>query len=280
MAKTFKDVLAHINRAKAYAKKYEAVRAMQALKEALDMLPKVKGTMSRDRAEICAHGNEVLRTLSGMKELAKVLPPGMKLEKGNEKAVRDHLHKVLAAFEKAKKRIELTTGRNRYEQLDALMIKGQKLLAEGKAVEARSTFRQARSEFGDEPGLLQDIGQKLLTAGLTQEALEYLEAARKADPRDPRSYASLTSAYEALGDLERAAQIVTEAYRNFGPSEKLFVRMAEVAVKRKHWSEAFDAAKQALEINEHSQQAKRIYDTVSPKVLSPQALKTQGSPSR
>ena len=86
-------------------------------------------------------------------------------------------------------------------------------MKEGQPDQARTAFRKAADKFASEPGLLQDVGARMMRSGLMQESIEYLEQAIKADPKDARPYGNLVMALEGLGELERALEVTKDALR-------------------------------------------------------------------
>lgn len=267
MSEEFKEVIRHINRAKAYVNKFEAIRTMQCLVEALDLLMKSNSIFGRERFELEILLGEVLRTLTSMDEMRNIFPKGLTYKKGQERSLHDILTKVLKTISEAIEKAEIDKFRKRKNEIDRYILQGQKLLDEKNHIEARKVLRRAQELFADEPGINQDIGQRLFKAGLAAEALEFFEAAMRQDNRDPRPYSYIINVQEALGELEKAEHFVKEAFKNFGGNERIYLRMAQLAIKMRKWDEAFDSAQQVLELNPFSEEAKEILKQAQPRVF-------------
>lgn len=267
MSEESKEVIRHINRAKAYVNKFDSIRTMQCLLDALDQLTKTNNIFGRERFEIEILLGEVLRLLSAMEEMRNIFPRGLTYKKGQERSLHTILSKVLKTINEAIEKAELEKLRKRKNEIDRYLLQGQKLLDEKNMIEARKVLRRAQELFADEPGIHQDIGQRLFKAGLAQEALEFFEAAIRQDNRDSRPYTYLINSLEVLGELEKAEHFVKEAFKIFGGNERIYVRWAQLAQKMRKWDDAFDAAQSALEINPHSREAREIMKQVQPRVF-------------
>lgn len=267
MSEESKEAVRHINRAKAYVNKFDAIRTMQCLIDALELLTKANNIFGRERFEIEILMDEVLRLLTAMEEMRNIFPSGLKYKKGKERVLHGLLTKVLQTITEAIEKAEIDKIRKRKNEIDRYLLQGQKLLDEKNHIEARKVFRRAQELFADEPGIHQDIGQRLFRAGLAVEALEFFEAAMKQDNRDPRPYTFMINSLEVMGELEKAEHFVKEAFKNFGGSERIYVRWAQLAEKMRKWDDAFDAAQSALESNPHSREAQAIIKRVKPRVF-------------
>ncbi|WP_027366812.1 tetratricopeptide repeat protein [Desulfocurvibacter africanus] len=267
MSEEFKEVIRHINRAKAYVNKFEAIRTMQCIVDALELLMKSNSIFGRERFELEILLGEVLRTLASMDEMRNIFPKGLSYKKGQEKTLHGILTKVLKTISEAIEKAEIDKFRKRKNEIDRYMLQGQKLLDEKNFIEARKVLRRTQELFADEPGINQDIGQRLFKAGLAPEALEFFEAAIRQDNRDPRPYSYMINVQESLGELEKAEHYVKEAFKNFGGNERIYLRMAQLAVKLRKWDEAFDAAQQVLELNPYSQEAMEVMKQAKPRVF-------------
>jgi len=263
----FREIVRNINRAKAYVNKFEAIRTMQVVVEALEQIMKATNIFGRERFEMEILLDEVLRTLSAMDEMRNIFPKGLTYKKGQERHLHAVLTKVLKTIDEAIERAELDKQRKRKNEIDRYILQGQKLLDEKDHVEARKVLRRAQDLFADEPGISQDIGQRLFKAGLSVESLEFFELAMRQDSRDPRPYTYLINALEAMGELERAEQIVKEAFKHFGASERIYLRMAQIALKLRKWDDAYDAAQEALQLNSFSKEAEEIIRQAQPRIF-------------
>ncbi|MFW5489275.1 MAG: tetratricopeptide repeat protein [Desulfovibrio sp.] len=262
-AKTIRE---HVARAKAYASRFEILKTLSSLCDALKLLNTSK-VFGREKFEIEILIDEVLRTLSGMPQLKSIFPNGLSLKKGQEaqlyKTLRTVHDKIQSAIEKA----EMEKMRAYKLSIDKAILTAQKFLDEENFADAKRIFRKAADKFADEPGIDQDIGGRLLRAGQAKDALEYLETAIEKDSRDARPYTHLVMAYEMLGELDKGIELTKDALRNFGPNDRTYLIQARLFFKLKKWDEAFDAAEAALAINPLANSAQKIIDKVKPRIF-------------
>lgn len=261
-----KTIREHVARAKAYSSRLDVVKTLDALVEALDLFS-VTQIVGREKFEVTILIDEVLRTLSAMPQLKALFPNGITLVKGQEK-------QLLARLSMVRDRIKAAIEKAEYEKtyaykvtIDQALIEAQKLLQDGQTDQARIAFRKAADRFASEPGLLQDVGARMLRGGLAQESIEFLEQAIKSDPKDPRPYGHLVMALEGLGEVEKALEITKDALRNFGPNDRTYTIMSRLHLKLKQWDEAFDMANAALDINPFANEAQKIADKVKPRIF-------------
>ncbi len=262
-----KTIREHVARAKAYSGRLDVLKTLDALVDALELFT-VTQIVGREKFEISILIDEVLRTLAAMPQLKALFPNGASLAKGQEK-------QMLARLAAIRDRIRTAIEKAEYEKtyaykvsIDQALIEAMRLAQEGQTDQARVAFRKAADRFVSEPGLLQDVGARMIRCGMVQESVEYLEQAIKTDPKDPRPYGHLVMALEGLGEVEKALEITKDALRNFGPNDRTYTIMARLHLKLKQWDEAFDMASAALDLNPFAKEAQKIADKVKPRIFS------------
>lgn len=261
-----KTIREHVARAKAYSSRLDVVKTLDALVDALDLFT-VTQIVGREKFEVTILIDEVLRTLSAMPQLKSLFPNGITLAKGQEKQI---LSKLSAVRDRIKAAIERAEYEKTYAykvSIDQALIEAQRLVKEGQLDQARIAFRKVADKFVTEPGLLQDVGARMLRSGLVQESIDFLEQAIKSDPKDVRPYGHLVMALEGLGEIERALEVTKDALRNFGPNDRTYTIMARLHVKLKQWDEAFDMAKAAMDLNPFAAEAEKIAEKVKPRIF-------------
>jgi tetratricopeptide (TPR) repeat protein len=274
MRDKIKTIKEHIARAKAYAGRMDVIKTLDSLAAALKVYL-VTPAVGRDKAEIEILFAELMRTLNGMSQMKSLFPSGLSFKRGQEKQFLELVTKTNERIRSAIGRAEVSKVRTYKNSIDKAILAGQKLLEEKNLVEARKIFRRASEEFASEPGVFQDIGSRLLMAGMVQESVEYLERAIETAPRDPRPYGFLVAAYEALGELEKAEVAVKNALKNFGPSDRIYLRMAKLYLKMKRWDDAYNSAEAALSLNPLSREAKKVMDQVEPRIFGGRRVATE-----
>lgn len=261
-----KSVREHIARAKFNTQRGDILRAMRELAQSMGLLALGK-IVGRERIEIGIFLEEAVRLLADQDMMKRLVPGGIKYAKGKEREVAAQLMRMADALEEAMRKRRMEERRKRLMELDEIILAGQDQLRARVPLEARRLFRRAMEQFGDEPGLPVDIGARLFMAGLAAESMEYFQKGMELNPGDPRPYTYLSQCYEALGDADKAEEMIRTTLRRFGPNEGLFVRLGKAALARRNWDEALNCAQGALAVNPLNDEAHRIGTEASVRVF-------------
>ena len=264
-SKTIKE---HIARAKTYVQKGDVRRSLANLVKALELFITSK-IFGREKFEIEILLDEVLRELSRQPALKRLFPDGLTYIRGQERKLYQTTKKLHDKLVQVMEKMRIERIRKQKYTIDEMLIAGQEHLKNGEPMEARKAFRKCSETFGgDEPGLFSDIGNRLLMAGMFQEAIEYFERGREAMSGDARPYTGLINCYEGLGETGKAMEMVKETMRKFGANESLYTKLAKQFLAKREWGEAHDAAQAALNLNPLSAEAKKIVDRTASKIFT------------
>lgn len=269
-AKTIREDIA---RARAYAGKNNYLRTLAALARALEALNNSQ-VFGREKFEVQALLEEAFRDLNGMQMIQKLFPAGIKYVRGKEKVAFITLRRLHDKLEEAMEKSKLARVRKRLAVLDENLIKAQELIKQGEHLEGRKLFRKASEYYTDIDGLDSDIGNRLLMGGLASEAVEYFKRALEKYASDQRAYNGLIMAYEAIGELEKAAEAIKDAMRRLGGTESLLFKLARISLERRDWTEAYNNAKSVLERNPLNMDAEKIVKQVEPRIFGSSGRKS------
>lgn len=257
-----KNVREHIARSKFYLQRKDILRSLRALAHSLELLAGSQ-IFGRERIEISILMEEAVRLMGEQEVIKRAVPAGLSYKKGQERELSSSLTRMADVLETLLGKAEVDARRKRLAELDELVLAGQAELDKKEPLEARKFFRRAMDGFGDEPGLLVDLGKRLMLAGLPAEAMEYFQKSIEAAPTDQRAYEYLAQCLDAAGDTLKAEEILKAALKRFGPSEAPLVRLAKGALERRNWTEALNHAQAALELNPTSRDANRHAEAAS-----------------
>lgn len=257
-----KVVREHIARSKFYLQRKDILRSLRALAQGLDLLVGSQ-IFGRERIEISILMEEAVRLLGEQESIKRAVPGGLSYKKGQERELSTSLKRMADILESLLGKAEVEARRRRMAELDELVLAGQAELDKKEPLEARKFFRRAMESFGDEPGLLVDLGNRLMLAGLPAEACEYFQKSIDMTPTDQRAYDFLAQCLDAMGEGGKAEEILKAAVKRFKPTEQMLVRLAKGAIERRNWDEGLLYAETALKANPTSRDAKRYADTAS-----------------
>ncbi|MBG0791160.1 MAG: hypothetical protein H0S80_11770 [Desulfovibrionaceae bacterium] len=264
---TAKEIREDIARSRAYAKKNNYLKTLSCLANAIRGLV-TSQVFGAEKFEIQSHLVEALRDLNKMKMIQKLFPAGLKYQKGKEKAfyqTLDRLHKKLAeAMEKAR----LDRQRKRLAVLDGNLIKAAQLIKAGTPIEARTLYAKISEYFVDIDGINSDIGNRMVTMGLFQEAVPYLRKALDVQNTDARAHNALILAFEGMHETEQAIGAIKDAMRWLGPSENLYLRAAKLQLALSDWGEVYNNAKAAHDRNPLNTEAAKLMKQAEPKIFT------------
>ncbi len=277
MSVNAKSIREDIARARAYAAKNDYLKTLACLARAVNGVTGSK-VFGREKFEVQALLEEAIKDLNGMKMIRKLFPNGLSYVRGKEKVFYQTLRRLHDKLKEAIEKSRIARQRKRLSVLDDNLIKAQDLIRNGDAIEARKIFRKASEYYTDIDGLDSDIGTRLLMGGMPGEAVEYLKRGLDRNGGDQRAHSGLIAAFEALGEMDKAADAVKEAMRRLGGSESLMLKLAKISFARRDWVEAHRQASGVLERNPLNADAKKIAKRVEPKIFSATDKKSKGGP--
>lgn len=265
MSVTAKEIREDIARARAACQKGDLLRCLGCLRDAVEGLVDNK-VFGREKFEIEALFVEALRDLNRMRTMQRVMPKGVSYVRGKERELHARLSHLHAKLKEAIDRARLEKLRKRLYDLDEILLTAQAHLKKKEELEARKLFRRAADVFEGQPGLLSDIGSRMLMGGLVQEAVEYLRKGLDENSRDERAHSSLIMCYEVLGMMDKVEEAIKSAIRLLGPREDLYIRLGKVALSRRNWSLALNVSDAVLKRNPLNVEARKIRNQARPKV--------------
>ena len=258
----------NIARAKSLIKRDEPVRALDCLIAALELFEPAKvigkaryevevnilecvGDISR-HPKVRNFLNQLTRSTTAViayapGEEAKLLPVLRVLRKALHES---EMEKIQAAQEKVEGRKAM------------LLEKGKTHLAAGENPRGKAVLRQLGDEYGTEPGILASIGALLVEAKLHYDAVEFLEQAVDAFPKDSNAYGALVNCYSTLNEFEKAEAVYLKAMRQFGQHPKTLLNLAKLYQRWNKKDKAYEVAQQICKLEPANAEARAIMDAV------------------
>ncbi|KAB1438815.1 tetratricopeptide repeat protein [Pseudodesulfovibrio senegalensis] len=262
-----KTIREDIARARAYAAKNDYLKTLASLARAVNGVTGSK-VFGREKFEVQALLEEAIKDLNGMTMIRKLFPNGLSYVRGKEKLFYQTLRRLHDKLKEAIEKSKVARQRKRLGVLDDNLLKAQELISKGDPLEARKIFRKASEYYSDIEGIDSDIGNRLLMGGLPGEAVEYFKRGLERNGSDQRAHGGLIAAFEAQGELDKAADAVKDAMRRLGGTESLMLKLAKISLSRRDWAEAHRQAQGVLERNPLNADAKKILKRVEPKIFN------------
>ncbi len=260
------SVLQNIARAKSLSKRDEPVRALGALITALELFEPGK-IIGKARYEVEVNILECVNEISRnpkvrdfLTRITRSTSVGIAYAPGEEAKllpVLRVLRKGLFEQEEEKARSAQEKTENRKQML---LDKGKGHIAAGENPRGKAVLRQLGDEFGHEPGVLAEIGSILIEADLQYEAVEFLEQALEAFPKDGKVYSDLVNCYMGFKEYEKAEAVYLKAVRQFGQHPKTMLNLAKLYMAWNKKELAFDAARQVVRSEPDNKEAREIME--------------------
>ena len=262
------SVSQNIARAKSYVKRDELVRALDCLLSAMEQYHPasiagkaryvVEVNIQECIADLNSHAKirELLHSIAKSDKVSIVYQPG---KEAGLAPVLQILRKALAESEAEKRRAEEASFAGRKETLFA---KAKGHIAEGETPRGKAVLRQLGDEFGQEPGVLADIGKILIGADLKWDAMEFLEQAVELFPKASGAYGDLAACYMEMREYEKGETLYLKAISVFGEHPRTLVNLGKLYIAWNKRDKAFDILNKAVRRDPNNEEAKALFAKV------------------
>lgn len=263
-----KTVTENIARAKAYLRRNEAERAMDAIVAAINEYEAAQ-VIGKARFEAASLFHDAVGEFNrnfAIKELIETLsrsPKASIVYQANKEKELGNIFRILLKFLTESKAKE---ERDRLEadvkERKSLLARGQSLLDSGDHAMGRAVLKRYADTHGSEPGVLADVGSRFLQAKLYKEAAELLEKAIEKHPKESRAYADAVTAYLAMREFEKAEMIYVKVVKQFGAHQRTLYNLAKLYMFMNKKDKAFEAARRAYSKDSSMTEAKELMDFI------------------
>jgi tetratricopeptide (TPR) repeat protein len=269
-----KQAKEHIARAKGALSKADPIKAMQSGYEAVKLLKSGK-IYGRERFEVDVLMNEFVVEYNRHPDIRAHFTarnihatPYCKYERGKEKALMDFFDQTIKAFRHEEEQSDQEQAEKHEQTKFKWLEHAQKLLDSGDTAKAKVYLRRVADNYGGEPGVLTDVGARMLGAGLYFEAGEALEEAFDMNQKDSKALAYAVKAYKNAREYTKMEQLYKKALKVFGAHPKTLLNMAKMYLDWHKWDEAYNHAKQAYDGDNSLEEAKQIMETTGKRIFT------------
>ncbi len=167
--------------------------------------------MKAERDEFAKLIADATSRLNNDPSLRKIYPLSLEYQPGAEKDLFESLKELLEILQEASLSEAEEAAKAVAAKKEAALAKGQAHLDAAEHDRARATFRSIADEYPDDGELKGDIGERVLKAGLFEDAADYLSAAVTLDPHALQHYNRLGIALRKLGRYDAAEEYYNKA---------------------------------------------------------------------
>lgn len=253
-------------RAKALLKRDETLRALETMINGLEQFQR-SNLPGKSRFEVEVAIMECVQELNRqpvVRELFETLAHSKKASIPYKAGEERKLAGVIGLVDKAlREKIELAANdekQRRLERKAGLEQKGLEYLRNGEAPRGKAALRLLAEEFGDEQGVLAQVGEWLLDAKLYFEAAEILERAMAEHPKDVKAYPLATRCYLEMREFQKAEAVYLQVIKQFGKHPRTMLNLAKLYLEWNKKEQAFQAAMEAWNKDNSLTEAKEIVD--------------------
>ncbi len=263
------SVSQNISRAKSLLKRDEPLKALDALITGLELYDPSK-LMGKARFEAEVLINECVTELNRQPNVRSLLKHVAKSDKAEIMYSPGQEHKLKLLLPIVRKGLRESHAAKiqhvedqKEQRKTSLEQKGLAYLREKDYARGKATLRRLADEFGEEQGVLVQVGEWLAKEELYFEAVEFLEQSIETFPKVSKAYALAASSYKVLREFDKAEAVYVKAIKQFGKHTKTLTNLASLYMDWNKKDKAFEAAEAALALDKNNTEAKEIFEKLA-----------------
>ncbi len=263
-AENIKIIRENIGRAKGCLKRDKfipsiaaAIRAFKS-RDGLKLIGKDKYEIEFMLVEYCDEFSKHVKILQILDKMKIRRKPFVAYQPGLEQAIAGRLDIVKTRLEDMEREAEERAVSAKEQQKKRLLREGQDLLNKGEFPRGKAYLRRAVDDFGGEPGLMTDVGRRLVAAELFTEAKDILKQSVANFPNDHKAYQYLVAAYKGLGEYDNAEDVYLAALKQFGNHPVTCLNLSKLYLEQRKRDKAYDYAKMALQADPSLAEAQEV----------------------
>jgi len=264
---TAKSVKEDISRAVGYARRFLAIKALNAASSALENYSTGASIMGRSRFELEVLLLDMLRELELVPDIKAQLRGGLKFKKGDEQRFAKALAALALHLERIEKGAQDAALQDKLGRIAQAFEKAREALREKSLPTARRVLNTVCERYPEEKGIFTQAAKMLAEAGLHMDVIPFAEKAMELDPKDAQAYTLAVESCRQIGELPKAETILREALKAFGAHPRTYVTLARVLYQMNRWDQAYDAARAAYDRDPSLAEAKEIVELTERRVM-------------
>lgn len=264
-----REVSEGLARAKAYLKRDECPRSLDAAAAALKIYARTKIVgNAKYLAEVSFHEyvteaarHRIIRDFFLSQGVKK--EPFIVYKPSQEAELAGALIGLGDALEKLEQSAKQAEQEEIHKERSELLKKGLNLLyTKGEEAKGRAVLRRYIDNYGEEDGVIREIANHFLKANLPLEAVELYEQAILEFPKDSKAYVGAIDAYSAVGDKEKVEDIYMQIIKEFGGHPKTYLNMSKFYLSWHKKDKAYEYALRTLQGDKSLTEAQEIIDKI------------------
>ncbi|WP_462327697.1 tetratricopeptide repeat protein [Desulfobaculum sp.] len=262
----FQRVRRNIARASHALQKEDYTKAIAAAKTAFQTVPKCRNLYGQQKIELKFMLEDFCGTFSTNPGILDILAkmhmrvrPYIKYD-GNPALIVNRLDILQTRIEDLEREKEEQTRAAMDQKRQEYLAHAEEYFRTGETPRAKSYLRRVVDEYGDTPGVITDVGKRMLDAELFVEAAEVLEESRARFPGDAAAYQHCVNAYLGMQEYSKAETVYKDALRQFGNHPRTLLNLSKLYLAWRKRDDAYEYARRALEADPGLDEARKIME--------------------
>lgn len=265
-----RSIKENLARAKAYLRRDDCIRSLEAAKAAIDEYIPVTAHITREsRFSIEVLIFEYVRDLNKHQHIRNVFlsrkitkEPFIVFARGKEKPLSMLLEALRQSLASAQDKEAARKQEEETKRKEIMLTTGQKLLDKGEFPRGKAFLRRYMEECGNTSEVIIDVGERLLRAKLYMEAADVFEKSMELHPKNVKGYAGALNAYTGMNDYENTERTYMRTLRQFGAHPRTLLNMAKFYLQHNKKDKAYDFALRALDKDSSLTEAKEVLENL------------------
>ena len=258
----------NISRARGYLRRDDFYRCIEAANDAL-VLKSTSSALGMGRSEVdllfvemCDDFSRHPRVIAFLESIGVSGGPFLRYKSGDETLLIKKLTAFRIKMEELEEHAAAKEEKRRNAQREEWLALGRECLDQKSFPKGKVYLRRLVENYGDEPGLIREVGKLFADAGLLPEASEMFMLAIERCPSDQQAWRMAIDAWDALGEFKQAEALYLDAVKTFGGHPMTFLNIAKFYMKWHKKDDAYDYAQRALDLDASLVEAKAIQDAI------------------
>lgn len=259
-----KSIKENVARAKGHMRGNRFRKAMDAALCALDVRARAK-LYGQERleadfqlAEFCDEFSDHPKIIAFLREIKYRARPFLRYEKERVDFVRGRLGIMRRRWDEKLEEKERARAERRLAEKEGWLEKADSCFKAGELPKGKVYLRRVAEKYGQEPGVMTDVGRRMLEAELFYEAAELLGQTIELFPAEATAYKFRVEAFMGLGEYPKAEEVYLAAIKKFGAHPRTYLNMCELYKVWRKRDKIFEYAQRALALDPTSPEAKKL----------------------
>ncbi len=255
MSSSFIKAKKQLHQVNTLVKQGKTLAAATSLYEAVNFVVR-QSLLKHEKSDFVEAIEQAVFYFSESPELKKVYPLQIAYTEGEEKSLQGQLKEILDLLQGQLN--ESLAGIDLEDFKKQKLEAAQRLLDQGQYDEAKTAFDKLAGTLEEDAGLKEEIARKFFNAGRYKETIEYVEKASNQNEESAHLFNKFGMELRKRGEYAEAESFYLAALKIKRYDEYLLFNLGRVYLDWKRWDMVEKTAKQAINVNMHFEEARKM----------------------